>query len=64
VTKRWYRSKTLWFNALVAALAALEASAHFMQPYIAGNVYGYGLTLLTVGNATLRIVSTQGISLK
>lgn len=63
-TKCWYKSRTLWFNALVAALAALEASAHFIQPYVAGNVYGYGLTLLTVGNAVLRIVSTQGITLK
>ena len=62
--KPWFKSKTLWFNALVAALAALEASASMVQPLVAGNVYGYALLLLTVGNAALRIITTQGLSLK
>ena len=61
-TKRWWRSRTLWFNALVAALAAAEASANLIQPYVAGNVYGWGLMLLTAGNAVLRIVTTQGLT--
>lgn len=60
--KPWWKSKTLRFNALFAALAALEASANLIQPYLPGNVYGYGLLLLTVGNAALRIVTTQGLT--
>lgn len=60
-TKPWWRSKTLWFNSIVAGLGALEASAHLLQPYLPGNIYGYGLALLTVGNAVLRIVTTQGL---
>ena len=62
--KPWYKSKTLLFNALVAALAALEASAHLIQPYVSGNIYAYGMLLLTTGNAALRIITSQGISLK
>ena len=62
--KPWYKSKTLWFNAAVAGLAALEVSAHLIQPYVSGNVYGYGLMILTVGNAMLRIITTQGLSIK
>lgn len=62
--KPWWKSRTLWFNALVAGLAALEASANLMQPYVPGNVYGYGLLVLTVGNAILRIITTQGVSIK
>jgi len=62
--KPWYKSRTLWFNVIVAGLAAMEASAGLLQPYISGNVYGYGLTLLTVGNAMLRIVTTQGVKIK
>lgn len=61
-TKPWWQSKTLWFNAIAAGLATLEASAELFQPYLPGNVYGYGLMLLTVGNAALRIVTTQGLS--
>ncbi len=62
--KLWYKSKTIWFNAAVAGLTALEVNAHLIQPYISGNVYGYGLIILTTGNAVLRIITTQGISLK
>lgn len=62
--KPWWHSKTLWFNALVAALAALEASASMIQPFLQGNVYGYALLILTVGNAALRIITSQGLSLK
>lgn len=60
--KPWWKSRTLRFNAAVAALAALEASAGLIQPYVPGNVYGWALMLLTVGNAVLRIVTTQGLT--
>lgn len=59
--KPWYKSKVIWFNLIVAMLAALEASASMIQPYIQGNVYGYGMLLLTIGNAGLRIITTQAI---
>lgn len=61
-TKPWWKSKTIIFNAAIAGLAALEAGAHFIQPYVPGNVFGYGVLLLTTGNAVLRIVTTQGLS--
>ena len=59
--KPWWKSKTVWFNAIIAALAALEANARLIQPYIPGNVYGWGLLVLTVGNTFLRIVTTQAL---
>lgn len=62
--KPWYKSRVLWFNVIVAGLASLEAAAHMIQPFVEGNVYGYGLMLLTVGNAMLRIITSQGISIK
>jgi len=61
--KKWInriiRSKTMMFNILVAVMAVGEAAFGFVQPYIAGNVYGYGMAILTVGNAILRVVTTQ-----
>lgn len=60
--KIWYQSKILWFNALVAALAALEMSANVLQPYVPSNVYAYGLLVLTVGNAVLRVITNQAIT--
>lgn len=57
-------SKTMWFNAIVAALAALEGVFAMLQPHVAGNVYAYLTIALTVGNAALRVVTTQPLSQK
>lgn len=62
--KSWWRSKTLWFNSAVAALGAIEASANLIQPYVPGNVYGWGLLVLTAGNAILRVITNQGLKIK
>lgn len=59
--KPWHTSKTLWFNAIVAGLATMESSVGMLQPYVPGNVYSYFVVALTVGNAVLRIVTTQGL---
>lgn len=57
-------SKTMWFNAIVASLAALEGVFAMLQPHVAGNVYAYLTIALTVGNAALRVVTTQPLSQK
>lgn len=62
--KPWWKSKVLWFNALAAALAALEASANLIQPYVPGNIYAWGLLLLIVGNTVLRVITIEGLKLK
>lgn len=64
--KKWFsriiRSKTLWFNAVVAAMASLEAAFGLLQPFIPGNVFAYLTVALTVGNAFLRILTTQSLA--
>lgn len=57
--KRARTSKVLWFNAIAGGLFALEASANLIQPYVPGNVYAYGVVVLTVGNTVLRFFTTQ-----
>lgn len=59
--KPWWQSRVLWFNAIIAALAALEANVHLIQPYLPGNAYSYGVVLLTIGNAGLRVLTTQAL---
>lgn len=61
MAKRWYKSKTLWFNAALAALTALEASASLLQPLLREAVYPVLVVTLTVGNALLRVITTQAI---
>lgn len=62
--KCWWKSKTLWFNAAVAALTALEASFSLLQPVLGDKAYPVLLTVLTVGNAALRVITTQPIGKK
>jgi len=61
--KAWYQSKTLWVNAIVAALATLEASTGLLQPFLPTNFYTIVAVGLPVVNAVLRIVTTQGLAL-
>lgn len=61
LTKPWWRSRTLWFNAVVAALAAAEAGFGVLQPVLPANAYAAISLLLVVGNAVLRFLTTQGL---
>ena len=61
--KAWYLSKTLWVNALVAALAALEAGTGLLQPFLPPHFYAIVAVALPIINSILRIVTTQGLSL-
>lgn len=57
MTKPWWKSKTIWFNIVVAGLVALEASFSMLQPILPVNTYGILTTVLAVGNAILRVIS-------
>lgn len=62
--KAWYLSKTLWVNALVAALVALEAGTGLLQPFLPPHFYAIVAVALPIVNAILRIVTTQGLALR
>jgi len=59
--KPWYKSKTILFNAFMAALVALEAVSGLLQPLLPVNVYTAIAVSLPVVNAILRVITTQGI---
>ena len=60
--KKWYKSKTLWFNVVVAIGAAVEASLTLVQGYFDPRVF-LGLIGLTAGiNVVLRFLTTTGVS--
>lgn len=61
--KRWWRSKTLWFNAAAAALVAFEAASGVLQPLLPVNLYAAIAVVLPVVNAVLRVLTTHGIKL-
>lgn len=60
-TIRCWKSRTIMFNLFVAFYVSLESIFSVLQPYIPGNVYAWTTVLLTVGNAMLRVVTTQSL---
>jgi hypothetical protein len=59
--KPWWRSRTLWLNASVLALAAAEAHLGLLQPLLHLNVFALVAFALPVLNALLRVVTTQAL---
>ena len=60
--KKWWKSKTLWFNVLVAVGTAIEASLSVVQGEFDPKVY-LGIVGLVAGvNVVLRVISTQELT--
>lgn len=53
------RSRTMWFNAIVAGLIALEPVFGMLQAFLPGNVYAWASVSLVVGNAMLRVITSK-----
>lgn len=62
MSKRWYKSKTLRFNVICAGLIATEASLGILQPLVPVNIYAALSIALSVGNAMLRVITSQSLT--
>ena len=59
--KPWYKSKIVWFNALVAVGTAAEASMHILANSFSPEVY-FGLVLaIAAVNVVLRFATSAEI---
>lgn len=59
--KRWWKSRTLWINAAVLALAAAETQINVLQGVLPGGLFPWLAFGLPVVNAALRFITAQGI---
>lgn len=62
--KSWFKSKTIIFNAAVAALATAEAGTGLLQPLLPVNFYALLVFVLPVVNAALRAITSVPITCK
>lgn len=60
-SKKWHRSKTLWFNFAVAMLGVAEANLHLLESVMGPSVYQVLTFSLVMGNAALRFITTDAI---
>jgi hypothetical protein len=59
--KKWYKSKTLWFNVLVAIGAAVEASLSLIEGYFSPITFLTLIAIVAGVNVVLRFISTNGL---
>lgn len=59
--KVWWKSKTLWVNLAIAALAALEPLTGILQSVLPVNAYVIFAIAVPVVNAMLRVVSNESL---
>lgn len=64
VPKPWWKSKTLWFNILVAALLAVEMNLPNLQDFIEPEQYAYLLGAVNLINVVLRAVTKAPVTLR
>lgn len=57
-----WKSKTIWFNAIVGALVSLESVFPLLQPALGPQWYGIIMVALTVGNVVLRGVTNKALA--
>lgn len=59
--KKWYKSKTLWFNVAMGVGSAIEMSLYSVQGYFDPRVL-LVITAITAGvNVVLRFISSERI---
>lgn len=59
--KKWYKSKTLWFNVAVGIGTAIEMSLHLIEGYFDPRVFLAIIGAIAGVNVVLRFVSTNGL---
>lgn len=59
--KPWWRSKTLWVNAAMLALAAAETQLNVLQGVLPGGLFPWLAFALPVINAALRFITSTAL---
>lgn len=60
--KKWYCSRTLWFNVAVAIGTAVEASLSLIQGYFDPRIFLVLIGLTSGVNVVLRFMTTTGVT--
>jgi hypothetical protein len=59
--KKWWKSKTLWLNATLAATTVAEANLGLLQSHFGNAAYIGLISAAAAGNAVLRFITTEPI---
>lgn len=60
--KKWYLSKTVILNLLIAVVGVLETQIQLLQPFVGQGGYAALLILIPIVNIVLRTITTQALT--
>ncbi|MGB0218319.1 MAG: hypothetical protein ACPGJF_03210 [Sinimarinibacterium flocculans] len=60
--KAWWKSWTIWFNALSLVLIAVEQNWQFLRDVLPPTVYSIGAFALPIVNVLLRVKTNTGVA--
>jgi len=61
--KPWYKSKTIWFNTVMAALTVVASSLDMFQSSLSPTTYAAISMFVGVANVALRTISTANLTM-
>jgi len=59
--KKWYQSKTYWFNITLGVIGVIELNSKFLETQLSPTLYGYGMMAVAVLGIMLRNLTTEKI---
>ncbi len=57
--KKWYKSKTLWFNAVAGVALIVEQNLPVIQPFLPPHIGAALVVAVPIVNLALRLVTTK-----
>ena len=62
--KRWWKSRTLWLNFILAMSTVFEAHFGLLQAALGQHAYLFGMTMIAGVNFLLRFATTQPLEVE
>jgi hypothetical protein len=61
MTKKWYKSKTIWFSIAIGIVGVVEANSGALQAMLTPAVYGISMIAISSIGVVLRTVTNTNI---
>lgn len=61
-SKPWYTSKTVLFNAAIAAIGIATSATPYIEPYVSTEAFGLVTAGIGFANAILRFVTSKSLN--
>lgn len=61
MNKKWYTSKTIWFNIVLGIVGVIEVNSAALQQALSPTMYGFGIVTISTVGVVLRAITTSAV---